>query len=368
MALLAGVDNPPTRQAHHLVADYVELMCAASIDGEYSASDFRSIRKKQDADGTAPIEISERELALEGDAEEFDPLIGAIFDGEEQVDPFAATLGTAPPEGDGPNESPGPALADDDRVVESSELVQHLAFRAEVFGDTYPFELRDDDNLVLRELTDLRRIYLFLLISSCLPKLERKTDERTMTTAFELVCRHALQAHLGSRFQVHGFGTAVGATDRRYDGTLWENVQKLAADLRVAVVAKEEEVKANYGGDNGLDVVAWVPMGDSASGLVVVFAQCASGRRWRAKQGEASEDRWRRVLQFTAPMVNATIIPYCYRRPDGSWYIDYQVSHGVLIDRVRLMHALRHSDEDREAALADLADALIDELLSEDFL
>jgi hypothetical protein len=183
-----------------------------------------------------------------------------------------------------------------------------------------------------------------------------------------LVCRHALQAHLGSRFQVHGFGTAVGADAKRYDGTLWENVKKLASDLRIEVVAKEEELKKNYSGDNGLDIVAWAPMGDRATGLVVLFAQCASGSRWKAKQGEPSEDRWRRVLQFTAPLVNVTIIPYCYRRPDGSWYIDYQLSHGVLIDRLRLIEALQHSPEDQEGALADLTDSVIDELLGEELL
>lgn len=369
MALLKGVDSPPGRQAVHLVADYVELMCAASIDGEYSAADFRAIRKIQDDDDSVPVEISDRELLLESDPSTLDPLMreSLALEDEASIPTSDEEVAAEPPDDGeaGANESPGPAAQDDARVLEASEVVQHLSFRAEAFDDAYPFELRDDDNLALKELSDARCTYLFLLLASSLPRLKEKSDEATITKAFELFCSHAVKAHFGTRFEVHVFGTSSRDGVDRYTGALWERLVKLGEDLRVAVIPTREEVQTNLSGDHGLDIVAWAPPGDEAPGLVVFFAQCACGRRWMTKQHEASDMHWRGVLSFTAPLAYGTLIPYCYRKIDGSWYVNYQLEHGVLMDRLRLLLALRRSPEDAERAAGEIASALVEKLLEE---
>lgn len=358
MALLKRVESPPGRQAVHLLADYVELMCAASIDGEYSAADFRSSRKLQEEDDSVPVEASAQELILERDDIEGNPLerLALQEDSEEGDEGIQA---------EGANEAPGPAEEDDARLVEASEIVQHLQFRAEELDEAYPFELRDDDNLVLKDLNDTRRTYLFLLLASCLSKLSEKSDEASVTKAFELFCVHPLRAYLGPRFESHLFGTAGSSESARYTGSLWEKLKLLSEDLRIKLIASEQEVSENFSGDNGLDLVAWSPAGDEAPGIVIFFGQCASGKNWQGKQLEPSQQNWVNVFAFSAPLVHGTFIPLCYRKVDGSWHHEYQLAQGVLFDRLRLMLALRRSPDDAAGATEQITDELVDALLAE---
>lgn len=363
MALLKGVNSPPGRQAVHLLADYVELMCAASVDGEYSAADFRSSRKLQEEDDSVPVEASAHELLLERDDVDGDPL-ERLFLPEAGPDTPGDSDGEPPPSAEA-KETLGPAEEDDARLVEATEVIQHLSFRAEELDEAYPFELRDDDNLVLKDLNDTRRTYLFLLLASCLSRLQEKTDESAVTKAFELFCVHPLRAHLGPRFESHVFGTAGDSEAARYTGSLWDKLTRLADDLRLKLLASEQEVSENLRGDNGLDLVAWSPTGDEAPGLVIFFGQCASGANWRGKQLEPSQQKWSNVLSFPAPLVHGTFIPLCYRKVDGSWHREYQMAQGVLFDRLRLMLALKESPGDAAGAAGEITDDLVDALLAE---
>jgi len=364
MALLKGVESPPGRQAVHRLADYVELMCAASIDGEYSAADFRSRRKLQEEDDSVPVEASAHELLLERDDVDGDPLELLALHESDSGSKEAEGEGESP-EASGANQTPGRAEEDDARLVEATEVIQHLKFRAEELDEAYPFELRDDDNLVLRDLNDTRRTYLFLLLASCLSKLDKKTDEASVTKAFELLCVHPLRAYLRPRFETHIFGTAGNAESARYTGSLWEKLKLLSDDCRLKLIASEQEVNENLSGDNGLDLVAWSPMGDEVSGIVIFFGQCASGKGWRGKQLEPSEQNWANVFSFPAPLVHGTFIPLCYRKVDGSWHHEYQLSQGILFDRLRMMITLRESPDDAANAASQITDELVDALLEE---
>jgi hypothetical protein len=71
-------------------------------------------------------------------------------------------------------------------------------------------------------------------------------------------------------------------------------------------------------------------------GRIVFFAQATCQDNWVNKQAEPSFDRWRRVLEFTVPNIAGLVIPFCFRRADGSWEMKSEVTT-VLIDRVRLM-------------------------------
>ncbi len=362
MAILKGVDSPPGKQAVHLIADFVELMCAASPDGEYSAADFRAARKLQEEDDSVPVEISKRELMLELDGEGED-LVERIEYPEARDDTTGRSAEVE--EEDVANSEPGPAAEDDARVVESGDVIAHLAFRAAAFQDSYPFELRDDDNLSLRDLDEARKTYLFLLLASSLYALERKTDERAVTTAFELFCAHCLKAHLGARFEVHVFGSASRPGTDRYTGPLWDRLVQLSADLRLRLIALEEEVIENRSGDSGLDLVAWAPIGDDAPGLMIFFGQCASGTKWRGKQLEPSQQNWANVFVFPAPLIHGILIPFCNRKVDGSWHRQYQIAQGVPIDRLRLILALQDSPEDAKLAYGEIALSLVDALVQD---
>ena len=53
--------------------------------------------------------------------------------------------------------------------------------------------------------------------------------------------------------------------------------------------------------DNGLDLVAWLPMEDAGKGAPSYFCQCACGDKWEGKQYEAGYDRLERVYRAHFP-------------------------------------------------------------------
>lgn len=372
MGKLKGMDSPPGRSAPHLVADFVELMCAATVDGEWSISDLRALRKAKDKDHATVRDPSDRELLLgEDDPQEasVNVAVAAALDlPVAETDPDDSESDDDGGDDDhhttgdvGANADAGPAEDDDARSAEGSEIADVLSYRSKRFADAWPFELFDEDNLRLRDPLEARhRTYLLLLIASCLSRLS-KDDGYAITMAFERLAPKILSGHLGPRAEAHLFGTSGDEHGQYPDSkSLWEKFEQLAKDLRVKLLADREEVEANYSGDNGLDAVAWLPTGDQAPSLVSVFAQCACGSKWRSKQHEGSEQRWGHVMAFRSPLVNMTLIPYSFRRPDGTWDKELHVERGVLLDRERILHALEAGGADHAA----LVPALVDELVA----
>lgn len=361
MTVLKGMDSPPGRAAPHLVADFVELMCLATVDGEYGVADLRALRKAKDKDGATVRDHSERELLLAEDdptRDELDTAVAAALD-IELAEEEPEQLEVAGDDPSAANADPGPAAGDDNRSAEGAEVADVLSYRGERFGDAYPFELFDADNLRLsQQLEPQQQLYVLLLIASCLSKLP-KTEAAQVTATFERLAPAALSGHLGPRAEAHLFGTSAAAGDR-YTGTLWSKLQQLETDFRIKLIAQQEEIETNYSGDNGLDAVAWVPTGDNAETMVSLFAQCACGKRWRGKQQEASEVTWSGVFSFRSPIVNMLLIPYSFRKADGSWHQDYQVERGVLLDRERLIEAVRGADTELTGQLSEqLAERII---------
>ena len=162
-----------------------------------------------------------------------------------------------------------------------------------------------------------------------------------MTTAFELVAYQAFHAAF-PEWQVHIFGTSAPPGTRYYIGQLWERLTLLSQDLRVRILIEKEFISVQDVGDNGLDLVAWLPLPDKSKGLPMAFAPCAcSASDWRSKQGEVAEDRWSQILELSSPISNWTIIPFCYHNAQGVWETPHHVNKGILIDRLRLFELLK---------------------------
>jgi len=334
-------------------------MCAASIDGEYSLSEFRAVRKIAEADDISADEVGPRELLL-GDEE--DPDLPLSLEAELDVvdlDEMAAAVSlVVTPDDEAANQQPGPAASDDGRVGISKELLEQLEYRAAAFGERYPFTLVGTDGLRIRApLTPEHRLYLFLVLASNLKYLT-KTKANAVTTCFELLSPHVLRSHLGPNAEVHIFGTSARSGVDRYSGSLWDRLTTLKQDIRLQIHAARHEIDSNLAGDNGLDVVGWLVSEDSAARLMIVFGQCACGRSWQSKMHEASADHWAPVFTITVPVVNVLFIPYCARTADGTWFNEYQIPRGVLFDRERIMSrvsaAVLSSCESPENIVAEL--------------
>lgn len=318
---------PRERFTHHL-ADYVELLCLAHIDGEFSPEDLVERWKGQDDLGAEPPEV---------DPDEEEPI------GAPVIEPGARK-----------------PVIDDRRHSVALDVFSHLGYRAAAFKDDYPFELKSGYLKMLRRrthLTDRHKLYVFLLLGSLLRYVPRRRHS-SITTPFERLVAEVLSVWLPDAAEVHLFGTAAKTSDR-YVGTMWEKINLLGADIGEQVLLTETDFHASDTGDLGLDVVAWLPVGDRYAAMPVMFAQATCELRWKDKQHESGRN-WQSYLKQSAPRGNLLFIPYCFRDPSGGWFDNKWPTDAVIVDRQRLLWLLRDLDRPLAEVPYDLVAEALD--------
>lgn len=348
-----GLERPPKARELHHWADYAELNCLASPDSLYSPAQLADHFKR----GRDSGEVSD--LSTQGDAvldeQALDSLLGLT---DEDVDTAVVSELTWDSDRDeeGNPLTGGPLT--DSFTRQADDIWRYLRYRSGAFGDSWPFAIDPVARTLtlkslLPELSVQQRVYIFLLLCSSLRYVQANASN-ALTRAFERVAYQAFIVAFPG-WEVHIFGTA--ATDgSRYDvGQLWERLLVLSADLRCRILAEREDFSDRDVGDNGLDLVAWLPLPERSKGLPMAFGQCAcSPSEWRKKQSEVSEERWGEVLRLASPISNWTFIPFCFHNPQGDWETPHHVNKGILVDRLRLFSLL----ESRMDEVKDVVEAL----------
>lgn len=292
---LTSLDKLPDSTEAHVWADYIELLCLVNPDQTLSIADLKD-------------RIRERRDVGEGTAEPDD-----IHD-----------LGESEKE--------------DRRTRRAADWYRHLRFRMGLFGDWYPFNVSPaaDELSVVNPFGPRQRLYVFLLLASNLRYIRRHTNN--LTTCFEILSATVLRKMLPDGAEVYHFGPRH--QEGRYSGTLWNKIRQLADDLAEVFVAREEEFPPQNTGDGGLDLVAWVPMGDQLSTRLLVFGQCACTSEWVIKQHSSGPAVWINRIRFQAPPSNFVFIPISFRSTDGRWHKSDDIHQTVLLDRYRLLSTL----------------------------
>jgi hypothetical protein len=347
-----GLERPPNVAELHHWADYVELNCMASVDHIYNPGQLAAhIRRAKDS-GEATEESTQGDPVL--DAEAMDALLG-IFEEDEDIRESGTSWDQDLDEETddvGQTLTGGPLSDSFTRRVDDIWL--YLRYRAASFGDAWPFEVDPiTSTLSFREPdTDQQRLYIFLLLCSSLRY--KPSMLSPLTKAFEQVSYEAFAAAFPG-WEVHIFGTAAKSGSRYKVGKLWKRLKLLSGDLRSPLVITEDDVKDRDVGDNGLDLVAWLPLPDTSKGFPMAFAQCACGANdWKDKQQEVSEARWGETLKLSNPILNWTFIPFCYHNPQGQWENQRLVYKGILVDRLRLFHLLEARIDQVQAVIGNL--------------
>lgn len=283
---------PYPRQLDHLWADYIELMCLADVDDEVSQSE--------------------------------------VLDRIEEADDLGAfkTLDVGPDR----------AETDDLRNLQINNWFRHLEYREGAFDQFYPFSVEESGHTLKRcqAIEGQHRLYLFFLLCSNLRTLDR-ASQNCLASQFEIVSKAVVESVLPAHAHVHLFDHRNGSD--HYSGPLFERIKLLANDLNEKVVAKREDFNPDDYGDGGLDIVAWIPLGDEP-GLPILLGQCACTLEWVDKQTSSSADRWSRRVSMVADPSNMAFIPHCFRRAFGTWYKASDITNTILFDRVRLLRNL----------------------------
>ncbi|WP_157516476.1 hypothetical protein [Oerskovia enterophila] len=245
----------------------------------------------------------------------------------------------------------------DDRARWCGDIFELLRDRERALGDRYPFRIDPRyARIELATVTKEARAYIFYLCCSSLGTVP-KSEMAKLTSLFELLSGKVLAHVLPATAEIDHYGTAGGRSNSRFSGSAHQRLTALAGELRAQVLAPAKDFHPRDSGDNGLDIVAWIPMLDGQKGVAAVFVQCACGRRWDGKQYEASYARWKEFLHLTSAPINITCIPHYFRSVGEEWYAGSDVS-GILIDRLRALRFLP------PAAITDEYETVIEAALS----
>lgn len=300
--MLEGVDRLPGSPQIHRWADWAELLCLVSPSGELSAADLaEAARRRKDS----------REVEATDDAEDSDRTEDVTGHSEAEFD--------------------------DALTGRAAEVFEYVRQRAQDYSEAYPFQLGDRGQLTLAKPSYSRSVYLFLLHCSSLRYIPSKAHQTKLASRFETFCLEALRRLMPLNAEVHMFGKNAELTTGRYAGRLSGKLQLLVDDLGEEARFDPDDFGPGDFGDNGLDLVAWVPMGDALHGRFVVFAQCACTPEWVAKQHSSGASAFNMVMSLIADPVNTCFIPYDFRRASGSWYKRPSIQKSVLVDRRRLL-------------------------------
>ena len=250
---------------------------------------------------------------------------------------------------------------EDRTILYVSDCFSLLRYRYYAFKDFYPFFLSKGGDTLLRrkKLTLKQKLYVFFLLSANLKHVSKQYIP-IFTASFEIASAEALHSYLPRGAKVFLFGKNP-LNMGRYSGKLWYKIQVLAQDIRESVVADEGEFEPNDTGDNGLDIVGWVPFGDPADKFLIVFGQCACTLDWVVKQHSSGEAAWSGVISSKTPRNNVSFVPFCLRDLGGGWYRSRDAQGTILIDRLRLVRLL----EGKYRSLKELPYDLVDEAVEQ---
>lgn len=311
---ISNLDSLPKSAEDHLWSDYIELLCLLNVDGVVSKADILDrVRERKD---------------LGGEIEDLNDEI--IKDASEDRDLLLL--------------EPSSAEIDDEWSLRTDDWFNHLEYRSNVFEDFYPFVLSETKDSIHRK-DDLgygHKLYTFLLLASALNRIGRNTS--FLTNSFEVLSALALQTCLPEDANIHVFSrNPLAPEPRRYSGNIWSKLKRLAGDIRGDLRANEEEFSSKNTADEGLDIVGWVPIGDQANGILLVFGQCACTADWPDKQHSSGPEKWRGIIYTKSPPINMIFIPFCFRQIDGSWWKEHKIQSSILMDRPRLLFLLKNT-------------------------
>lgn len=300
LSLFSAIDVLPRNAYDFLWADYVELLCLCSRNGCVSSGNVQAlVQEAQD---------------VQTDLDDLD---------EEPQDEFD-----------------DPEVLDDRVSKRWTDIRRRLQARATSWPG-WPFRL---DGAVLYSAFDGKnqehRLYAALLIASSL-RLCHVERRKEVTDAFEEISYHWLKRSLNDLWVVRPFG-AHQKLPNAYAGTLRAKLEALAGDLKAVLQKPPEAYDPGDSGDGGIDLVAWMRMGDQRGNVPVIFGQCAcSPTDWESKQ-----------LSVSGPSVEAHIAPqhqgaaYCFvphdlHMSDTQWQRASHVRRTVVVDRARILELFR---------------------------
>lgn len=208
--------------------------------------------------------------------------------------------------------------------------------RGTEFGSLYPFAVVDDGLMIERRSE--ANVYLTLLLLSIkgMPvRLEQ--DYPRSDPIFDEIVRIAFRNDFGNSADSVTFAwpPREGRPSTFPEAVKW-TAERVGVPLRGGVIPEEPK-------DAGVDVIVWQPYPDGRTGFRILLVQNTVQFSFRDKPREVRPSRWRDWLEIGAVPGVGFAVPFLVPEKDRWWdYVTLDVD--VVLDRGRLMHALRMED------------------------
>lgn len=295
--LLRDISKVPRETYDFLWADYVELLCLCSRNGWVSGGNVQA--QTQEAQDTE-----------------------AADDEPVEPDETSAEL--------------------DDRISKRWADIRRRLHARSMSWPGWPFRL--EGSVVYSRFepnNPEHRLYVALLIASSL-RLCHNTRSGEVTRAFEEISYHWLRRSLNSVWQVRLFGAHQTLASAYPQTTLRAKFVALAADIKAVLQKPPEAYAASDTGDGGIDLVAWMTMGDQRGNWPVIFGQCAcSPTDWESKQLSISPTSVEAHLTPQHPAAGYCFVPHDLHSSNTLWQRESHILRTVVIDRARILHLFR---------------------------
>lgn len=228
-----------------------------------------------------------------------------------------------------------------------NDIFKDVNMRIRTFEDDYPFIYNTEEEYfkLKDDIGNGGRLYLVLLFASNLAKLNK--NHNLFTSALEIIGLKVIQ-NLFPNAQVRLFGSSninKELVEHFANNKLNEKMIELSRFINQPVLSLEN-IRDNNTGDNGLDIIAKIPVSDSLSSNPLIFVQCASSNEeWSTKQHEISRSRWASYLDINdTSFLNFVFIPHAYRNLENLWFDRHKIIQSVLFDRYRICKNIEDFD------------------------
>ena len=222
-------------------------------------------------------------------------------------------------------------------------------FRDSMFSDSYPFIIPEDEDdiLILRKnLSDLHKAYLSLLICSCLRCFDG-THRSLLARGFEKMSYQVFKYCVPPGSVIKGNWANPDQDDNCYTGKLPDRLRKIARDIRCRadLAITDEDYNRGGAGDAGIDLVAWHEMFDGRMGLPIAMGQCGcSTREWRTKQFDSSFDKHKSSFPIVQPWLNFYFCPLDLLESLDRWRFQGYINSAIFVDRFRFISIMRKNN------------------------
>lgn len=208
---------------------------------------------------------------------------------------------------------------------------RQVDLRSRLAGASYPLAVGEASYDANGDWNDFVP-YVFLLLCSLThhyPELSlKKAASKRPAELFGFLGAEALATYLmGSAF--------------RFDSPRHHPVPVGFADALAYMEAQVKEPRwsesfaASSQKDDGLDVLAWKSFGDARGGQVVIVAQCAVGKDWKAKLTELDTKTWAKHMRWHVDPIRALLVPFNLDGDRKTWE-RMCTKAGIVLDRLRV--------------------------------